>query len=231
MNYKEKNQTIGGVVVEIPEAAGIFKEFGIDFCCGGHRLLSEVIKEQGIEENKLYERLTNAFETRQKGYQSLGNDFRKMSPAVLSVYIEDTHHGYLRNVLPEAMDVLTTILRVHGSNHRELYTVYRLFGQLKTDLEQHLLKEETLLFPELNSEKEDITELKLLTNEIIKEHEAAGELLRELRQITGDYKLPADGCETYGKAYAMLEEIEADLHQHIHLENNVLLKEYASHDL
>jgi regulator of cell morphogenesis and NO signaling len=227
VNYKDKNVTIGSVVVEIPTATAILKEFGIDYCCGGHRILADVVREQGIDGKNLYERLDRAFEERKRGYQSQGNDFRNMSPALLSVYIEDTHHGYLRQAMPEAADLLTTILRVHGSNHRELYDVYRLFGQLKADLEQHLLKEETLLFPELSDDKANLSEIISLTDIIKKEHEGAGELLRELRQTTNDYTLPADACETYGKAYSLLEEIEEDLHQHIHLENNLLLAEYV----
>ena len=93
-------------------------------------------------------------------------------------------------------------------------------------MEQHLLKEETMLFPVLSSEDEEKEEIIKLSNIIIGEHVAAGEILSELRSITNDYTLPVDACGTYHKAYEMLEELEADLHQHIHLENNILLKEY-----
>lgn len=228
MNYNDKNATIGGVVVTIPQATQIFNEFGIDFCCGGHRLLAEVIQEQGVNEQELFARLEQAQEERRSGYQNKENDFEEMSPAVLSAYIEDTHHGYLRQAMPEISELLNTILRVHGKNHRELFKVYQLYGQLKTDLEQHLLKEETILFPVLEHAADNRKEVVELTEEIITEHEGAGEILRELRHITGDYKLPADACNTFKKAYSMLEEMEHDLHQHIHLENNILLQEYAN---
>lgn len=228
MNYMDKNISIGEVVTAIPKAVEIFREFGIDYCCGGHRLLAEVIQDQGIKEAELYERLDRALSDRQGGYVSQGQNFDKMSPAVLSAYIEDTHHGYLRKALPEAAGLLDTVVRVHGRNHRELYEINQLFGRLKTDLEQHLLKEETLLFPILDDPKDSYNEAVSLTEEIITEHEAAGEILRKLREVSGNYKLPADACNTFGKAYAILEELEQDLHQHIHLENNILLKSYSN---
>lgn len=228
MNYKDKNVTIGEVVVAIPEATQIFREVGIDFCCGGHRLLVDVIKEQGVNETDLFVKLEQAEEERKSRYRNQDNNFSQMSPAVLSAYIEDTHHSYLRHALPEAAELLNTVLRVHGKNHRELFELYRFFGQLKTDLEQHLLKEETILFPDFDEADENHEEIIKLTEEIITEHEAAGEILRELRRITKNYKAPADACNTFQKTYTILEEIEQDLHQHIHLENNILLQQYTN---
>ncbi|NLK99025.1 MAG: iron-sulfur cluster repair di-iron protein [Epulopiscium sp.] len=226
MNITDKNNTIGTIVAELPKAVQIFKEYGIDYCCGGHRLLTDVMKEQNIASDELYEKLQQADEERKNLYSSQGNNFKEMSPQVLSAYIEDTHHGYLRKTLPEIAELLSIVLRAHGKNHKELFEVYRLYGQLKADLEQHLLKEETLVFP-IVGEEEELNQIKELTHEIITEHEAAGEVLRELRRITKDYQLPADACETFAKTYKNLEELEQDLHQHIHLENNILLVQYS----
>lgn len=226
MNYRDKNASIGGVVASIPQAAQLFREVGIDFCCGGHRLLTEVMKEQAIDEETLYASLEHAVNERKSGYQN--NDFNAMNPDVLSSYIEDTHHNYLRQSLPEASELLNTVLRVHGKNHPELFSIYRLFGQLKAELEQHLIKEETILFPILSEADVNREEIITVTEEIITEHEAAGEVLRELRRMTGDYQAPADACGTFRRIYELMEEIEKDLHQHIHLENNILLNEYAN---
>ena len=226
MKYKDKNVTIGEVVVELPKATEVFKEFGIDFCCGGHRNLASVIKEQKIDEAALFARLEKLYENRKASYENKENQFDQMSPQVLVTYIEDTHHEYLRRVLPEAADLLTTILRVHGKNHQELFDMYRVYGQLKSDLEQHLLKEETMLFPDFNEIDNNEQEIIDLTEMIIREHEAAGELLEKLRTISGNYHLPEDACKTFAKTYQLLQDIEEDLHQHIHLENNILLKNY-----
>jgi regulator of cell morphogenesis and NO signaling len=227
MNFMDKNISIGQVVTAVPKAAQIFHEFGIDYCCGGHRPLLEVIANQSINEAELFKCLNQAFADRQLEYEVHNNHFDEMSPAVLSTYIEDTHHSYLRRELPEIADLLSTIVRVHGRNHRELYDVSQLFGRLKTDLEQHLLKEETLLFPILDTTEDNVDEIKSLTSEIITEHEAAGKILRSLREVSGDYTLPEDACNTFKKAYSSLVELEQDLHQHIHLENNILLKSYS----
>jgi len=224
MNLLDKNATIGGIVAELPKASQVFGEFNIDFCCGGHRKLVDVIREQSIDENGIYNALQLAQEERSNSYKN--NDFTTMSPSMLTDYIEDTHHTYTRQALSDTSELLSTILRVHGKNHKELFEVYRLFGALKTDLEQHLLKEETMLFPALAQEDGDQDEILELATDIIKEHEAAGEVLTELRRVTKDYSLPEDACGTYHRAYEMLEELENDLHQHIHLENNILLKEY-----
>ncbi|MDF2538139.1 MAG: hypothetical protein K0S76_1160 [Herbinix sp.] len=226
MNNINKEMTIGGIVAALPEAKNIFSAFDIDFCCGGNRLLSEVIIHQNLKEEDLQDRLNAALKERKNCYEDREDDFTQMSPSVLSTYIEDKHHSYMRQTLPQISQVLETILRVHGINHRELFDVYRLFGTLKADLEQHLLKEETMLFPALSRDEINRGEVTGLTTEIIGEHVAAGDILSKLRNTTKNYTLPEDACGTYQMAYYLLEEMEKDLHQHIHLENNILLKEY-----
>ena len=132
-----------------------------------------------------------------------------LRPWLSSLYLyRDTHHGYLRRVLPEVAELLNTILRVHGRTHTELFEVYRLFGTLKADLEQHLLKEETMLFPIFADEDNNKEEIAKITVDIIGEHEAAGEILEKLREVTNNYQLPEDACATYARAYDMLIEIE-----------------------
>lgn len=224
MNFKDKDITIGQVVAELPEASRIFSEYGIDFCCGGHRNLQLVINEQDLEEEKIYEELELAQKERTDSYKN--SSFVAMKPFQLTTYIQDKHHSYLREALPQIAELLGTILRVHGKNHSELFEIYRLYGALKTDLEQHLLKEETMLFPALAEDSSNEEDVIKYATEIIKEHEAAGEVLVGLRKATNDYKLPEDACGTYQLAYMMLENLEKDLHEHIHLENNILLKDY-----
>lgn len=224
MNYKDSNVTIGGVVADLPKASQIFSKYGIDYCCGGHRNLYVVIKEQGIDEKAIYTELEAAQKERKDNYKE--GSFTTMKPTALTSYIEDKHHSYLREKLPEISTLLGTILRVHGADHTELFEVYRLFGTLKADLEQHLLKEETMLFPSFTEEDNNQDGIAKLSAEIIKEHEAAGEILGKLREVTKNYTIPEDVCGTFRKAYTLLEEMENDLHEHIHLENNILLKKY-----
>ncbi len=227
--YQDKNATIGEVVVELPQATEVFKEFGIDFCCGGHRNFIQVVEEQKIDQKILFDRLDEVYDQRKASYEQADKKFDQMSPEVLTTYIEDTHHEYMRRVLPEISELLNTLLRVHGKNHAELFEVYRVYGQLKTDLEQHLLKEETMLFPDFDQTDKNREEITELARIITEEHEGAGELLVKLRELTHDYQVPTDACKTYARTYQLLEEMEDDLHQHIHLENNILLKDYAKH--
>lgn len=225
MNLRDTNVTIGSVVAALPQAKIIFREYGIDYCCGGNRLLKDVIHQQNLSEAVVMNKLEQAQHDRQEQYKAT-NDFTAMTANVLTDYIEDKHHSYMREVLPIGSELLGTILRVHGKNHPELFEVYRLFGTLRTDLEQHLLKEETMLFPALSQPDSEHNEIVRLTTDIIHEHVAAGAILEELRKVTKDYTLPEDACGTYVKAYEMLKNIEEDLHQHIHLENNILLKDF-----
>lgn len=219
-----KDITIGSVVAELPGASRIFAEYNIDFCCGGHRKLSDVMKEQGIDENSIMESLSLAAKERTDSYEGVA--FTTMAPSGLAFYIEDKHHSYLRRALPEIGELLATILRVHGQNHQELFELYRVYGTLRTELEQHLLKEEMMLFPAFAKEDENKAQIVKLSVEIINEHEAAGELLGKINRLTNNYRIPEDVCGTYRRTYEALQELESDLHQHIHLENNILLKKY-----
>lgn len=219
------SQSIGEIVSIMPKASDIFKKYGIDFCCGGHRPLADAIREQNLDEEELLDRLEEAYkETRQLSERS---DFRTMPLSDLIDHVVSTHHSYLNRALPELSDLTTTILRVHGQNHPDLFRVHKLFHNLKLELEQHLIKEETLLFPLIKEYENGPTEgllkrISLVVRETEEEHEAAGDILKELRRVTEDYILPADGCATYGKTFKGLQELESDLFQHIHLENNIL---------
>ena len=218
----QENTTVGNIAAVMPEVLPVFQDLGIDYCCGGKRPLKEALDEKQLNLDQFLT-LVNTREAERKTNAGR-KDFSAMSPAVLSAYIEDTHHDYLRRALPEIDQLLLKVLRAHGANHRELFQVYTLYGRLKSDLEQHLVKEETLLFPALAKGGALEGDTGRLADEIVSEHEAAGELLRALRETTSDYAVPGDACQTYQKVYALLPELEHDLHQHIHLENNILLK-------
>ncbi len=221
-----ENMTVGEAAASAPEALTVFQELGIDYCCGGKRPLKEALDEKRTTPDQ-FAALVGSREAGRKANAGR-TDFTAMSPAVLSAYIEDTHHEYLRRALPEIGELLLRVLRAHGANHGELYDVYTLYGRLRSDLEGHLVKEETQLFPALAQGGAQAGEVAHLAVEIVNEHEAAGELLRALRDAANDYTVPDDACPTYIKAYRLLPELERDLHQHIHLENNILLKGVAA---
>lgn len=223
------SQSIGEIVAVLPKASEVFRKYNIDFCCGGNRPLAAAIQEQQLNEAEVLQKLEEArFETRELTKRA---NFREIKSDELIGYIVATHHAYLQKALPETGELTAKILRAHGSNHRELFRVHKLFNNLRTELEQHLIKEEELLFPLINKYEAGPSdklagEINRVMKETEEEHEGAGDILKELRKITADYTVPADGCRTFEKAYSMLQELEGDLFQHIHLENNILFKRY-----
>lgn len=223
--------SIGEIVASLPKASEVFKKYHIDFCCGGNRLLSEAIKEQQLNEDEILQELDEA-EKKTEAYKNQ-TDFVKLSRNELIDYIVSTHHSFLKITLPKISELTTKILRVHGTNHEEIFQVHKLFHNLKTDLDQHLIKEEELLFPlikEYDQEpsKELLAKISNVMNETESEHEAAGDILKELRRITKDFVVPDDGCNSFRLTYDKIQELEADLFQHIHLENNILFKHLES---
>lgn len=214
-----RTMSIGEIVTIIPKAMGYFKSKHIDYCCGGYRILGDVIKEHHLNIEEINTNLNHLEST-----MTITKSYDQMSVNELCDYIVDHHHTYLRKVIPEIDQYLSAVMRAHGANHLELFTLAKIFGQLSTDLKQHLIKEEEILFTLLKeSEKNNV---KVFANDIIHEHVEVGMLLEKMRHLTNDYTLPADACDTYEKLYSSLSKMEDDLHTHIHLENNILLKQF-----
>ena len=222
---------IGDIVARFPKAGEIFTKYGIDFCCGGHRSLSEAIKERSLDEKEVLEGL-------EKGYQgTIGQavmdiDWRQAPTINLLDHIVNTHHVFLRRELPQLSDLTATILRVHGASHGDvLAKVHRLFHNLKLEVDQHLIQEEEIVFPLLkgyadNPAPGQLGKIAELNGGLIEVHEGAGEILKELRKVTDNYTLPEDACRTYQMTFSKLEGLESDLFQHIHLENNLLFPRF-----
>ena len=227
MDQFDLNQNIGDIVAREPQAMDVFKHYGIDFCCGGNRPLIEAINEQSLDPNEVLDKLESI-----KPQPKLDRNFNAMSNTKLVDYIVQTHHQFLYKILPELSELTTKILRVHCRNHGDsLFKIHSLFHQLKADLEQHLIKEEELLFPlikDMEKNPDNSSFINRYLTESEEEHELAGKILKELRQITDDYQPPADACTTYQLTFQKIEELEVDLFQHIHLENNILFKRLSS---
>ncbi len=226
MDEIQSSEKIGDIVARFPKAGDIFTEYSIDFCCGGNRPLIEAIKEQDLDEKQVLERLRKSYQKTIDQDQK-DTDWRQAPTSTLIDHILNTHHVYMRRELPQLSDLSTTILRVHGASHGELSQVHRLFHNLKLEIDQHLIKEEEIVFPLLKDYAENPSSSKLnkivdLNGELRKEHDGAGDVVKELRKVTDHYSVPSDGCPTYIMTYSKLEDMESNLFQHIHLENNIL---------
>ena len=224
MNYTETSN-IGEVVAQDYKTASVFKTNKIDFCCNGNRTISDAAKKKNIDISLLINELEIASKTRSDD----GIDFNSWPVDLLADYIQKIHHKYVAEKLPIILQFLDKLRKVHGGNNPELYKVYELFEGASTELVQHMNKEEFVLFPYARLKAKDtFDETSTLGNvedpvEMMKyEHENEGDRFREIRKLTNDYTLPSEACSTYKVTYSMLEEFEADLHKHIHLENNIL---------
>ncbi|ABR34192.1 iron-sulfur cluster repair di-iron protein [Clostridium beijerinckii] len=227
MNTFNSNQKIGEIVTKFPNAADIFKEYKIDFCCGGDRPLITAINEQGVNEAEILEKINASYEKLQNKLYTNNKNWVEAPFDELVDHIVNVHHGYLYENLPKISELTTKILRVHGGNHSELSKVHKLFHTVKMELEAHLIEEETIQYPAIKEYLRSNSEVDLdkainIINQLQDEHTGAGDILKELRKVTNDYKAPSDGCNTYKLTYAKLEEMESDIFQHIHLENNIL---------
>lgn len=215
--------TVGEIVARDYRAAAIFREAGIDFCCGGKKGLKETCSEKGLDEPALKDKI----EALEATPNTSTHNYIDWEPGFLCDFIENTHHKYVLKTMPELVKYTQKISDVHGDNHPELKLVAELFSQINGELLQHLENEEKVLFPavkELASTSSQRSK-EIIKAEIIRlseEHEFAGGAMDRINEITKGYKIPADGCNTYNVTFKMLEQFEDDLHTHVHLENNVL---------
>ena len=227
MSKFNSSQNIGEIVVEFPKAADVFKAYKIDFCCGGNRPLITAIEEQGFDETEVLDRLNELYKKFAEDLEANDKDWREASTEEIVEQILYKHHAYLWAELPKIGRLVITILKVHGANHPELSKVHRLFNTVNIELESHLVKEETIQYPAIreyldSNDEADLDKAIKIIDELKEEHAGAGNIMKELRIVTDDYKIPSDVCVTFESTYAKLQEMEDDLFQHIHLENNVL---------
>lgn len=226
MSTFHSSQKIGEIVTKFPKSADVLKEYRIDFCCGGDRTLLTAIKEQSLSEPEVLDRINNLYEEF-KNMESEDKNWEEAPFSELVDHIVNVHHAYLQVELPKISELTAKILRVHGEHHPELSKVYKLFHSLKMELEQHVIKEETIQYPAIKEYEKNKTKAALdkavnITKELEDEHVGAGDILKKLRKVTNDYTVPEDGCNSYRLTYVKLMELEADTFQHIHLENNIL---------
>ena len=220
-NYSDLK--IGDIVTQDFRAAEIFKNAGIDFCCGGNQLLGETCKSKNLDLANLEEQLSTLEYTKVNDM----HNFKEWNLDFLSDYIVNTHHKTVLRLLPQHTAYTEKIAAVHGDNHPELIEIADLFAAINTELLQHLKNEEEVLFPAIKELlKNNASDTKAIViseiNRMTGEHEFAGGAMDKINVLSNNYSVPPDGCNTYQVAYKLLEEFEDDLHVHVHLENNIL---------
>jgi regulator of cell morphogenesis and NO signaling len=224
LKNKEYNEiAIGEIVATDFRAAEIFKNAGIDFCCGGKKSLNNACSEKSIDHSVLVKQLKELENVPINQVQNY-NDWEL---SFLIDYIVNTHHKYVLKTLPELVFYTQKIASVHGSHHQELIVVADLFQKINAELLQHLKKEEEVLFPSIKEVIKNSSAMAKATiiseiSRMSSEHEFAGGAMDKINEITSNYLVPEDGCNTYNVAFKLLHQFEDDLHVHVHLENNIL---------
>lgn len=226
----ESTKTVREFAIENSSATRVFEKLKIDYCCGGNLPLKEACKEKGLNLEEVLQLLQQA---EQAGVDSETPNAGSLPLASLVNLIIEKHHVFTRTELERLTALLEKVCSAHGANHPELLDLRSQFQTLRGELEPHMMKEERILFPYITRLETAVAEdqpvpfapFGHVQNPIaamMREHDAAGEILKAIRRLSNDFATPKDGCISYQTLYKALEELEADLHQHIHLENNVL---------
>ena len=220
--------TVGQLVADKPSRSRLFQNLGIDFCCGGKLSLAEAARQKGLDPQSLLQVLLAA-ETSNGSYADDAQvDAAAMPLDELCDHIVSTHHDYLRQELPRLKGMVRKVAAVHGFEHPWTMEIEGVFAAFAAELESHMLKEEQALFPMIRQLGRDgavpelVQRIVQAINVMEHEHDDAGDALKRMRELSHDFTPPPAACNTFRAMLAGLRELEADMHQHVHKENNVL---------
>jgi regulator of cell morphogenesis and NO signaling len=218
--------TVADLVIAVPKAIAVLERLGIDYCCHGAQSIQQACSGASITSEEL---LTMIAEAPAAAPERAFSD--EPIPEIID-FILGTHHAYTRAALETLEPLAAKVAGVHGANHPELNELKELVNALCAELIPHMMKEEEILFPFMLGESEAcFSRVAAPIRVMTLEHEAVGELLASIRRVTNDLALPPEACRSYAAYFDLLQELEQDLHRHIHVENNVLfpkaLNEFA----
>ncbi|CAN5397205.1 iron-sulfur cluster repair di-iron protein [soil metagenome] len=223
--------SLSSIVNKFPATASLFEKYDLDFCCKGKLTLKEACKDDQVKfktvEHALHRMIENEWTNKDVVH------FENSDLSDLIDHIVSKHHHYVKESMPLIFSHLEKVSTKHGDRHPELHQIYQLFAELKMDMEQHMFKEENILFPrikEINKSSGSdipyrITDKQFLNTPIhvmMDEHDKAGNILHEIKMLSNHYSAPENACTTYRLSFDELKEFEHDLHKHVHLENNIL---------
>jgi regulator of cell morphogenesis and NO signaling len=234
-NDSDGGETVGAIAAKDLRKAEVFKKYGIDFCCGGKKTLKQACEEKGVDPSLIEAEL----EAANGSTGQATNDFNRWQPDFLADYIYNQHHIYYYEEMPVIGDLMEKVAARHGAHFPELMSLRVLLGHLQTELDSHFLKEEKVVFPFIKAlaqakrtgDFEALYSQPSLTEPVRvmeDEHEAAGDLLAQIQHMTNNYTPPAGACNSFQFLYQKVKALDEDLHQHIHLENNLLFPKALS---
>lgn len=228
MNFNDQTK-VKDIALSNPGARQVLEDAGLDYCCGGGKSLQEACLHADVPPEDILTRL-------RENSRDVTPDDANWTSAPLSDlmrHIRERHHQYVRQAIVRIQPLLDKVEAKHGKNHTEIADIQRLFAEVGREMIMHMRKEEQILFPYIDALEHAVNThasveppfFQTVRNPIhamMQEHDAAGDLVRQIRSLTSEYAAPADACTSFRALYEALREFEADLHQHVHLENNVL---------
>ncbi len=225
----EAEETLGELAAKDLRKAQVFKKYGLDFCCGGKKTVKEACAEKGIDVTLVEKDLQQA-DNAPATAAARPLPFNEWNLDFLADYIVNTHHSYVKKVMPDLKAYSDKVARVHSGHHPELLEINRLVQETMKEMAEHTIEEETVLFPYIkklvalngNATAKDIDHVQESIDLRIQEHELVGGNMEKIRELSSNYTVPEDGCASYSFLFKSLNEFEEDLHIHVHLENNIL---------
>lgn len=231
MTELAKDTPVGDWAAHRPQAICVLERYGVDYCCGGEKSLTDACHDAGVDLQQVFDEL-NRTEPAKCGESP--TNWRDASLTKLCDHIEQTHHAFLREQLPRLTRWIDKVVASHIEKHPNLLEVQSTFQELRAELEPHMMKEECVLFPAIRKIEESSPPFAFPFGSVRNpiramehEHDDVGNALRRLHELTHGYTIPNDVCTTYRAMLEGLQRLEADLHEHIHKENNILFPRAA----
>lgn len=216
------------IAITFPSAIRAFERIGIDYCCHGQHTLAEACTKSNIELAPVLEELESY---QQQSTKPEASEWLHAPLKELSEHIIRKHHAYTREQLKLIDDLMAKVEQRHGAEHPEVFQVGKVVAVFGSELRHHTECEETNLFPYIaalgSGQLPDLPapargSLMMPITHMMTDHDQTGEELQTLRKLTNDFTPPPNACPTWRGLYRAIEDLESDLHQHIHLENNIL---------
>jgi len=221
-----KEDIVADVVTDYPKSADIFRNVGIDFCCGGQESIASAVNHKpNIDLNSLLNKLNHIDNT--EGNSTINPKFLNVESLIQ--YIQSAYHETLKEEFKNLTPYVTKLAKVHGPSHPYLLKLQDLYREFRDSMLDHIRKEDEEDFPKLiqYSQGQDVQNIKIILEDLINDHEDTGQLLKVMNQLTSDYQAPEEACGTWKLVYQRLQNIERQTHQHVHLENHVLFKKVS----
>ncbi|MDT0963685.1 iron-sulfur cluster repair di-iron protein ScdA [Staphylococcus pseudintermedius] len=211
---------VADIVTHYPKTADVFRKHGIDFCCGGQISLEEAVSNHPkLSLTPLLQELEDASQQQGEGMQP-----QYLSVPSLIQYIQARYHDTLREEFKQLTPYVTKLSRVHGPNHPNLVTLKSTFDAFKSAMLTHTDEEDQNAFPKLvrSANGETVEDIDAVVQSLVDDHDEAGALLQQMRELTHDFQPPAEACGTWRLVYDRIAHLKRETHAHVHLENHVL---------